>query len=57
MLSHGGYNKSDIDNYLYNKQAKDGGLLILILYVEDMLIFNMPVGTNFSSQVKDDKYL
>ena len=37
MLSQG-YKRSDIDHYLYMKQAKDGSFLILILYVDDMLI-------------------
>lgn len=37
MLSQG-YKRSEIDHFLYTKQAKDGSLLILILYVDDMLI-------------------
>ena len=37
MLSQG-YKQSEIDHCLYTKQAKDGSLLILILYVDDMLI-------------------
>ena len=37
-----GYHRSDIDHFLYTKQAKDGSLLILILYVDGMLI----AGTN-----------
>ena len=37
MLSQG-YKHSDTDHCLYTKQAKDGSLLILILYVDDMLI-------------------
>ena len=37
MLSQG-YKRSDTDHCLYTKQAKDGSLLILILYVDDMLI-------------------
>ena len=37
MLSQG-YKRSEIDHCLYTKQAKDGSLLILILYVDDMLI-------------------
>ena len=37
MLSQG-YRRSDIDHCLYTKRAKDGSLLILILYVDDMLI-------------------
>ena len=42
MLSQG-YQRSDTDHYLYTKkQARDGSLLILILYVDDMLI----VGSN-----------
>ena len=41
MLSQG-YKRSDTDHCLYTKQAKDGSLLILILYVDDMLI----VGNN-----------
>ena len=36
MLSQG-YRRSDIDHCLYTKKAKDGSLLILILYVDDML--------------------
>ena len=35
MLSQG-YKRSDTDHYLYTKQAKDGSLLILILYVDDI---------------------
>ena len=41
MLSQG-YKCSNIDHCLYTKKAKDNGLLILILYVDDMLL----VGTN-----------
>ena len=37
MLSQG-YHRSDTDQCLYTKQAKDGNLLILILYVNEMLI-------------------
>ena len=37
MLSQG-YRRSEIDHCLYTKRAKDGNLLILILYVDDMLI-------------------
>ena len=37
MLSQG-YEQSDIAHCLYTKQAKDGRLLILILYVDDMLL-------------------
>ena len=37
MLSQG-YKQSGIDHCMYTKQAKDGSLLILILYVDDMLI-------------------
>ena len=37
MLSHG-YKRSEVDHCLYTKQAKDGSLLILILYVDKMLI-------------------
>ncbi|MCO5585882.1 hypothetical protein L7F22_039816 [Adiantum nelumboides] len=37
MLSQG-YRRIDIDHCLYTKQAKDGSLLILILYVDDMLL-------------------
>ena len=33
-----GYKCSDIDHCLYTKKAKDGSLLILILYVDDMLL-------------------
>ena len=46
MLSQG-YKRSDIDHCLYTKQAKDGSLLILILYVDDMLL----VGTNIKELV------
>ena len=41
MLSQG-YQRSDTDHFLYTKQDKDGILIILILYVDNMLI----VGTN-----------
>ena len=37
-----GYRKSDINHCLYTKQDKDGSLLILILYMDDMFL----VGTN-----------
>ena len=37
MLSQG-YKRNDIDLCLYTKTAKDGNLLILILYVDDMLL-------------------
>ena len=37
MLSQS-YKRSEIDHCLYTKRAKDGSLLILILYVDDMLI-------------------
>ena len=37
MLSQG-YKRSDIDHCLYTKKAKDGSLLLLILYVDDMLL-------------------
>ena len=37
MLSQG-YKRSDTDQCLYTKQAKNGSFLILILYVDDMLI-------------------
>ena len=37
MLSQG-YARSETNHGLYIKQAKDGSLLILILYVDDMLI-------------------
>ena len=37
MLSQS-YQRSDTDHCLYTKRAKDGSLLILILYVDDMLI-------------------
>ena len=37
MLSQS-YKWSEIDHCLYTKQAKDGSLLILVLYVDDMLI-------------------
>ena len=33
-----GYRRNDIDHCLYTKKAKDGSLLILILYVDDMLL-------------------
>ncbi|MCO5608258.1 hypothetical protein L7F22_062464 [Adiantum nelumboides] len=41
------YRQSDIDNCLYTKQAKDGSLLILILYGDDMLL----VGKNIDELV------
>ena len=37
MLSQG-YKRSDVCHCAYTKHAKDGTLLILILYVDDMLI-------------------
>ena len=37
MLSQG-YKRSETDHCLYTKQAKDGSLVILILYVDDMLL-------------------
>ena len=37
MLSQG-YKRSEKNHYLYTKQAKDGSLVILILYVDDMLL-------------------
>ena len=37
MLSQG-YRRSDIDHCLYTKRAKDGSVLIFILYVDDMLL-------------------
>ncbi|MCO5558640.1 hypothetical protein L7F22_012226 [Adiantum nelumboides] len=37
MLSQG-YMRSEIDHCLYTLQAKDGSLIILILYVDDMLL-------------------
>ena len=37
MLSQG-YAGNEIDHCLSTKQAKDGSLIILILYVDDMLI-------------------
>ena len=37
MLSQG-YKRSGTDHCLYTKQAKDGSLVILILYVYDMLL-------------------
>ena len=37
MLSQS-YKRSEIDHYLYIKQAKDGSFLIFILHVDDMLI-------------------
>lgn len=40
MLSQG-YSRSETDHCLYTKQAKDGSLLFLILYVDDMLIAGM----------------
>ena len=42
-----GYRRSDIDHCLYTKWAKDGNLLILILYVDDMLL----AGTNINELV------
>ena len=33
-----GFRRSDHDHCLYTKKARDGSLLILILYVDDMLI-------------------
>ena len=37
MLSQG-YRRSDIDHCLYTTCAKDGSLMFLILYVDDMLL-------------------
>ena len=42
MLSQS-YQRSDTDHCLYTKRAKDGSLLILILYVDDMLITGMNI--------------
>ncbi|MCO5614707.1 hypothetical protein L7F22_068991 [Adiantum nelumboides] len=33
-----GYKRSETDHCLYTRQAKDGSLIILILYVDDMLL-------------------
>ena len=33
-----GYARSETDHYLYTKRAKDGSLIVLIVYVDDMLI-------------------
>ena len=33
-----GYARSETDHCLYTKRAKDGSLIVLILYVDDMLI-------------------
>ena len=37
MISQG-YAKNEIDHCLYMRQAKNGSMIILILYVGDMLI-------------------
>ena len=37
MQSHS-YTRSETDHFLYTKRAKDGSLMVLILYVDDMLI-------------------
>ena len=42
MLSQG-YKRSDIDHCLYIKRAKDGSLMILILYVDYMLLARMKI--------------
>ena len=34
-----GFKQSDTYHYLYTKRVSNGSLLILILYVDDMLIF------------------
>ena len=33
-----GFRRSYVDHYLYTKKAKDGSLILLIIYVDDMLI-------------------
>ena len=53
MLSQG-YKNSDIDHCLYTKRAKDGSLMILILYVDDMLLArNMDEMATFQSKLND----
>ena len=37
MISQG-YNESDIDQCLYTEKARDGSVMILILYINDMFI-------------------
>ena len=54
MLSKG-YQRSDTDHCLYTKRARDGSLLIFILYVDDMLIAgsNMDDIANLRSNLND----
>ena len=57
-----GYKRSDIDHCLYTKKVKDGSLLILILYVNDMLLVGSSMDEMATLQSKlndafDMKYL
>ena len=50
-----GYKRSDIDHFLYTKKAKDGSLLMLILYVDDILLArsNMDEMATLQSKLND----
>ena len=53
------YKRSDIDHCLYTKQAKDGSLLLLIPYVDDMLLAkkNIDELATLNSKLNDNFYM